>query len=145
MLCDRIAILADGRLAALGSSLDLKTQFGVGYTLTVVKDGRPHSSGGGLSGAVPGSSRGVSRASSSLAMSEASEHEAEVWEGVLCCDDPSKASPWLPSSHASGASDPQKHDPWDVHYDKFLVRLLAAGCAAEAACARRGAAEPRGR
>ena len=37
MLCDRIAILADGRLAALGSSLDLKTQFGVGYTLTVVK------------------------------------------------------------------------------------------------------------
>lgn len=37
MLCDRIAILADGRLAALGSSLDLKTQFGVGYTLTIVK------------------------------------------------------------------------------------------------------------
>ena len=37
VLCDRIAILADGRLAALGSSLDLKTQFGVGYTLTIVK------------------------------------------------------------------------------------------------------------
>ncbi len=39
VLCDRIAILADGRLAALGSSLDLKTQFGVGYTLTIVKVG----------------------------------------------------------------------------------------------------------
>ena len=37
VLCDRIAIMADGRLAALGSSLDLKTQFGVGYTLTIVK------------------------------------------------------------------------------------------------------------
>lgn len=30
ILCDRIAILADGRLAAVGSSLDLKTRFGVG-------------------------------------------------------------------------------------------------------------------
>lgn len=38
VLCDRIAILADGRLAALGSSLDLKTQYGAGYTLTVVLD-----------------------------------------------------------------------------------------------------------
>jgi len=37
VLCDRIAIMADGRLAALGSSLDLKTQFGIGYTLTIVK------------------------------------------------------------------------------------------------------------
>lgn len=38
VLCDRIAILAEGRLAALGSSLDLKTQYGAGYTLTVVRD-----------------------------------------------------------------------------------------------------------
>ena len=30
MLCDRIAIMADGHLAAVGSSLDLKTRFGVG-------------------------------------------------------------------------------------------------------------------
>ena len=30
ILCDRIAIMADGRLAAVGSSLDLKTRFGVG-------------------------------------------------------------------------------------------------------------------
>lgn len=84
VLCDRIAILADGRLAALGSSLDLKTQFGVGYTLTVVKEGRHHgssSSGGGLASAawsVRGSSPGASRASSSIALSQASEHEAEV-------------------------------------------------------------------
>lgn len=81
MLCDRIAILADGRLAALGSSLDLKTQFGVGYTLTIVKEGRHHSSStSGLASArsVRGSSPGQSRASSSVALSEASEHETEV-------------------------------------------------------------------
>jgi len=30
ILCDRIAIMADGRLAAVGSSLDLKTRYGVG-------------------------------------------------------------------------------------------------------------------
>ena len=40
MLCDRIAIMVEGRLAAVGSSLDLKSQFGVGYTLTLVKDRR---------------------------------------------------------------------------------------------------------
>ena len=37
VLCDRIAIMVEGRLAAVGTSLDLKSQFGVGYTLTVVK------------------------------------------------------------------------------------------------------------
>lgn len=43
VLCDRIAIMVEGRLAAVGSSLDLKSQFGVGYTLTVVKDKRSSS------------------------------------------------------------------------------------------------------
>ena len=43
VLCDRIAIMVEGRLAAVGSSLDLKSQFGVGYTLTVVKDRRSSS------------------------------------------------------------------------------------------------------
>ncbi len=37
VLCDRIAIMVEGRLATVGTSLDLKSQFGVGYTLTVVK------------------------------------------------------------------------------------------------------------
>ena len=37
VLCERIAIMVEGRLAAVGTSLDLKSQFGVGYTLTVVK------------------------------------------------------------------------------------------------------------
>lgn len=35
LLADRIAIMAHGRLAALGTSLELKSQFGVGYTLTL--------------------------------------------------------------------------------------------------------------
>lgn len=35
-LCDRIVILSHGRLAAAGSALHLKEQYGLGYTLTVV-------------------------------------------------------------------------------------------------------------
>ena len=37
VLADRIAILAAGRLAALGSAMDLKARFGVGYTLTLAR------------------------------------------------------------------------------------------------------------
>lgn len=37
LLCDRIAILVDGRLRCLGSSSFLKNRFGIGYHLTVVK------------------------------------------------------------------------------------------------------------
>lgn len=36
-LCDRIVILSHGRLAAAGSALHLKEQYGLGYTLTVVR------------------------------------------------------------------------------------------------------------
>jgi ABC-type multidrug transport system ATPase subunit len=35
-LCDRIAIMADGELQAIGDGLSLKNQFGCGYTLTLV-------------------------------------------------------------------------------------------------------------
>ena len=44
LLCDRIAIMADGSLAALGTSMDLKSRFGVGYTLTVAKTRSQHGS-----------------------------------------------------------------------------------------------------
>ena len=37
ILCDRIAIMVEGRLAADGTPLD-KAKFGVGYTLTIVTD-----------------------------------------------------------------------------------------------------------
>ena len=37
LLCDKIAIMAEGDLAAVGTSMDLKQRFGVGYRLTVVK------------------------------------------------------------------------------------------------------------
>lgn len=37
LLGDVIAIMAEGKLAAYGTSLDLKSQYGVGYTLTVVR------------------------------------------------------------------------------------------------------------
>lgn len=47
VLCDRIAIMVEGRLAAVGTSLDLKSQFGVGYTLTVVKTRQPHNADAG--------------------------------------------------------------------------------------------------
>ena len=39
LLCDKIAIMAEGDLAAVGTSMDLKQRFGVGYRLTVVKQG----------------------------------------------------------------------------------------------------------
>lgn len=42
VLADRIAIIAAGRLAALGTSMDLKARFGVGYTLTLARE-RPAS------------------------------------------------------------------------------------------------------
>lgn len=38
ILGDRIAIMAHGNLQCVGSSLFLKNKFGVGYTLTIVKD-----------------------------------------------------------------------------------------------------------
>ncbi len=44
MLGDRIAVMADGRLRAVGSGLFLKSRYGVGYTLVVVKDDQGGSS-----------------------------------------------------------------------------------------------------
>ena len=38
LLGDRIAIMADGRLKCVGSSLFLKSRFGIGYNLTLVTD-----------------------------------------------------------------------------------------------------------
>ena len=37
LLCDKIAIMAEGNLVTQGSSQELKRQFGVGYMLTIVK------------------------------------------------------------------------------------------------------------
>lgn len=37
ILGDRIGIMAGGKVTALGSSIFLKSKFGVGYNLTVVK------------------------------------------------------------------------------------------------------------
>ena len=37
VLGDRIAIMADGRLQCVGSSLFLKNKYGVGYQLSIVK------------------------------------------------------------------------------------------------------------
>jgi ATP-binding cassette subfamily A (ABC1) protein 3 len=37
-LGDRIAIMANGKLIALGSNIFLKNRFGLGYNLTIVKN-----------------------------------------------------------------------------------------------------------
>lgn len=37
ILGDRIGIMASGKLTALGSSIFLKSRFGVGYNLTIQK------------------------------------------------------------------------------------------------------------
>lgn len=37
LLCDKIAIMVEGSVAAQGASMDLKQSFGVGYRLTIVK------------------------------------------------------------------------------------------------------------
>ena len=44
LLADKIAIMAEGDLAAVGTSMDLKQRFGVGYRLTVVKQTEAESS-----------------------------------------------------------------------------------------------------
>ena len=36
-LADRIGVLIEGKLKALGSSLSLKNKYGHGYTLTIIK------------------------------------------------------------------------------------------------------------
>ena len=41
VLCDRIAVMAHGRLAAVGSPLHLKALYGTGYSLTIVRDRLP--------------------------------------------------------------------------------------------------------
>ena len=48
ILGDRIAIMAHGRLQCVGSSLFLKSRYGVGYTLTVVKNQTSANSGAEL-------------------------------------------------------------------------------------------------
>jgi ATP-binding cassette subfamily A (ABC1) protein 3 len=37
ILGDRIGIMADGKMTCLGSSIFLKSKFGIGYNMTVVK------------------------------------------------------------------------------------------------------------
>ena len=46
LLADRIAIMAAGRIVAEGTSADLKSRYGVGYTLTMAKQ-RPDLSSSG--------------------------------------------------------------------------------------------------
>ena len=46
ILGDRIAIISHGKLRCCGSSLFLKTHFGDGYHLTMVKDRRSGSASG---------------------------------------------------------------------------------------------------
>jgi ATP-binding cassette subfamily A (ABC1) protein 3 len=43
ILGDRIAIMAEGKVVCLGSSLFLKNKFGVGYNLTIVKENKASS------------------------------------------------------------------------------------------------------
>ena len=38
ILGDRIGIMTQGKMTCLGSSLFLKSQFGVGYVMTIVKN-----------------------------------------------------------------------------------------------------------
>ena len=52
MLCDSIMVMSEGRLAAQGTTLDLKSRFGVGYTLTIVTPQGP----GGSPSASPAAS-----------------------------------------------------------------------------------------
>ena len=46
LLADRIAIMARGRIVAEGASADLKSRYGVGYTLTMAKQRQDLSSSG---------------------------------------------------------------------------------------------------
>lgn len=44
ILGDRIGIMSHGKITALGSSIFLKSKFGVGYNLTIVKNNSKPSS-----------------------------------------------------------------------------------------------------
>ena len=45
LLADHIAIMAHGRIAAEGTPLDLKSRYGVGYTLTLARQRADDGSG----------------------------------------------------------------------------------------------------
>lgn len=47
LLADHIAIMANGHIVAEGTSMDLKSRFGVGYTLTLAKQRADDSNGYG--------------------------------------------------------------------------------------------------
>jgi ATP-binding cassette subfamily A (ABC1) protein 3 len=49
LLGDRIAIMSNGKLQCMGSSMFLKNKFGVGYTLTIVKESQSKQQGDVLS------------------------------------------------------------------------------------------------
>ena len=67
LLCDKIAIMAEGSLAAYGSAMDLKRRFGVGYRMTIVKQ---RSGSETTSPARQGSSSGVVTLNSSSILEE---------------------------------------------------------------------------
>lgn len=47
LLADHIAIMANGHIVAEGTSMDLKSRYGVGYTLTLAKQRADDSNGYG--------------------------------------------------------------------------------------------------
>jgi hypothetical protein len=98
LLADDIHILAEGRLVASGSSLSLKANYGVGYTLTAVlqkQQGLKHGAGSstsvasaGSTGAYPGTAvlqhqRGHSYSSSSLAGLQHQQQLSAAAEGLM--------------------------------------------------------------
>jgi hypothetical protein len=99
LLADDIHILAEGRLVASGSSLSLKAQYGVGYTLTAVlqkqqqvQPGLRHGAGSSTSVASAGSTTGNavlqhqkahSQSSSSLTSLQHQQQLSAAADGLL--------------------------------------------------------------
>ncbi|KAK9828547.1 hypothetical protein WJX72_000707 [[Myrmecia] bisecta] len=80
LLCDRIAIMVDGRLATVGTALDLKSRFGVGYTLTIAKTraAGQHSAANSVRSAFSDDAASVKRNSSVQSVASQSGEDASI-------------------------------------------------------------------
>lgn len=80
-LGDRIAIMAEGELRCMGSSMFLKGLYGVGYTLTVMKTDQ--SDGAGDSSTIDPWERRASTSSGSLMMRAEMQNEQDSLEALI--------------------------------------------------------------
>ncbi|CAM9287239.1 unnamed protein product [Heterosigma akashiwo] len=89
LLGDRVAIMADGQLRCCGTSLFLKSRFGVGYNLTLVKKMRPPPSQAALNPLHEGKEEDPAKqdAAAAAAVAAARDDQQLALQGQSLCDE----------------------------------------------------------